>query len=181
MSGTSIPRRRIVTDRLVLRPTESADAERAFAIQSDWEVTRMLRMAAFPPDPEDMRAWFSDHAREWTEGTAYRFAVEASGHVVGVVDIDEISDRQGELGYWFDRACWGQGYAFGAAQAAVDFAFGAAGLTRLRSGHAADNAASGKILSKLGFRSIGTVQVMSRSRGEAVRQQYLELAAPARP
>lgn len=180
MNGTPVPRSQIVTDRLVLRPTNLADAERAFAIQSDWEVTRMLRMAIFPPEREGMRAWFSDHEREWVEGSAYRFAVEAGGLMVGVVDIDEISDRQGELGYWFDRAAWGRGYAFEAAQAAVDFAFRTIGLGRLRSGHAADNAASGKILSKLGFRSIGTARVMSHSRGEEIQQRSLELAAPIR-
>ncbi len=177
MNAPSVLRRQIVTDRLVLRPTDLADAERAFVIQSDWEVARMLRMAAFPPEREGMRAWFSDHAREWAEGSAYRSAVEAGGLMVGVVDIDEISDRPGELGYWFDRAAWGRGYAFEAAQAAVDFAFRTVGLTRLRSGHAADNAASGKILSKLGFRSIGTALVMSRSRGEEIRQRSLELSA----
>ncbi|WP_293796880.1 GNAT family N-acetyltransferase [uncultured Bosea sp.] len=180
MNGTSVPRRQIVTDRLVLRPTRLADAERAFAIQSDWEVARMLRMAIFPPEREGMRAWFSDHAREWAEGSVYRFAVVAGGLMIGVVDIDEISGRQGELGYWFDRAAWGRAYAFEAAQTAVDFAFRTIGLTRLRSGHAADNAASGKILAKLGFRSIGTALVMSHSRGEEIRQCSLELVAPVR-
>lgn len=179
MNEAPVQRRRIATDRLALRPTSLADAERAFAIQSDWEVARMLRMAVFPPEREGMRAWFSDHEREWAEGSAYRFAVESGGLMVGVVDIDEISGRQGELGYWFDRACWGRGYAFEAARAAVDFAFRTVGLTRLRSGHAADNAASGKILSKLGFISIGTALVMSQSRGEEIRQRSLELPAPA--
>ena len=181
MNAPSVLRRQIVTDRLVLRPTDLADAERAFVIQSDWEVARMLRMAAFPPEREGMRAWFSDHAREWAEGSAYRFAVMSRGLVVGIVDIDEISGQQGELGYWFDRACWGQGYAFEAAQAAVDFAFRIVSLTRLRSGHAADNAASGKILSKLGFHGLGTVQAMSQSRGREIQQRSYELAAPPRP
>ena len=181
MSETPIPRGQIETERLVLRPTSPADAERAFAIQSDWEVARMLRMATFPPEREGMQAWFADHEREWAEGSAYRFAIVSRGLVVGIVDIDEISGRQGELGYWFDRACWGQGYAFEAAQAAVDFAFRVVGLTRLRSGHAADNAASGKILSKLGFHLLGTVQVMSQSRGQEIQQRSYELVAPPRP
>lgn len=181
MSRAPIPRGQIVTDRLVLRPTEPADADRAFAIQSDWEVTRMLRMATFPPGREDMQAWFSDHHREWAEGSAYRFAVTSRGHVVGIVDIDEISGQQGELGYWFDRASWGQGYAFEAARAAVDFAFRTIGLTQLRSGHAADNAASGKILSKLGFRLLGTEMVASQSRGHEIQQRCFELAAPTHP
>jgi RimJ/RimL family protein N-acetyltransferase len=67
------------TDRLLLRPTLGADADWAFAIQSDWEVTRMLRMASFPPDECAFRRWFADHTREWQAGQAYRFAVELEG------------------------------------------------------------------------------------------------------
>jgi ribosomal-protein-alanine N-acetyltransferase len=60
------------TSRLRLRPTGPADADRAFAIQSDWDVARTLRMASFPPDLAAMRAWFAEHEREWDDGSAYR-------------------------------------------------------------------------------------------------------------
>uniref|UniRef100_A0A9E7ZUZ3 GNAT family N-acetyltransferase n=1 Tax=Bosea sp. NBC_00436 TaxID=2969620 RepID=A0A9E7ZUZ3_9HYPH len=178
MNALPIERRQIVTDRLVLRPTSVLDADRAFEIQSDWQVTQMLRMASFPPERAQIREWFSDHEREWAEGTAYRFAVELRGEFVGIADIDEISEAQGELGYWFDRSCWGHGYAFEAAQAVVDFAFSSIGLTQLRSGHAADNSASGKVLLKLGFRSVGTQRVASLSRGQDIQHECYELRAP---
>ncbi|MGO4264179.1 GNAT family N-acetyltransferase, partial [Lysobacter sp. TAB13] len=97
-----IPPHHLTTDRLVLRPTSAADANRAFEIQSDWEVTRMLRMASFPPDRADIALWFADHPREWAAGEAYRFAVEFQGRAIGVIDVDEISQGEGELGYWFE-------------------------------------------------------------------------------
>src|SRR5262249_35297066 len=135
---------RMTTDRLALRPTCGADADRAFEIQSDWDVTRMLRMASFPPDREEMRRWFADHHREWMIGEAYRFAVEFQARLIGIVDIDEIAQGEGELGYWFEQASWGRGYASEAARAVVRFAFDVVGLSRLRSGHATDNTGSGK-------------------------------------
>lgn len=178
MNASPLHRCRIATDRLVLRPTDACDADRAFQIQSDWEVTRMLRMASFPPDRQEIRRWFADHEREWENGEAYRFAVELHGRFIGVSDLDEISRHEGELGYWFERSCWGQGYAFEAAQALVQFAFGEIGLSKLRSGHAADNPASGNVLLKLGFRRLDTVCVPSVSRGQEIMQRRYTLSKP---
>jgi ribosomal-protein-alanine N-acetyltransferase len=157
------------TGRLVLRPTIEADAERAFDIQSDWEVGRMLRMASFPPDRAELRQWFADHCREWQAGEAYRFAVDFGGKMIGIVDVDEIADRKGSLGYWLDRACWGRGYAFESAQCVAEFAFREVGLSELTAGHVHDNPASGRILTKLGFLPVRTARLFSRSRGEEIR------------
>ncbi|WP_379061312.1 GNAT family N-acetyltransferase [Mesorhizobium sp. UC74_2] len=175
MAGMTVARRSLHTQRLVLRPTIAADADRAFAIQSDWDVTRMLRMASFPPDLQEIREWFHDQPREWLAGEAYRFAVEQDGRMIGLVDIDEIADGFGSLGYWFDRAAWGHGFALEAAQAAVHFARDDARFEGLKSGHAADNAASGRVLVRLGFNLIDCVEVFSRSRGEMIDQRRYTL------
>jgi RimJ/RimL family protein N-acetyltransferase len=167
----------MTTGRLVLRPTRGSDADRAFAIQTDWEVTRMLRMASFPPDRQQIRRWFADHQREWLAGEAYRFAVEREGRMVGVVDVDRIAEREGSLGYWLDRAAWGRGYAFEAAHAVTRFAFEDVGLSKLKSGHAHDNPASGRILTRLGFSPLDTVQRFSRPRGQHIMQCRYVLAS----
>lgn len=170
MEITPIPRETITTARLVLRPSTGADAQRAFEIQSDWAVTRMLRMASFPPDRAEIEAWFADHPREWAAGKAYRFAALRDGRMIGLVDLDEIADGEGEIGYWFEPASWGRGFASEAARAVVGFAFAEAGLSMLRSGHAADNAASGRVLERLGFHLLDRVERPSRSRGETILQ-----------
>lgn len=170
-----LPRTTIRTERLTLRPSSLADADRAFEIQSDWEVTRMLRMASFPPDREATRAWFTDHEREWLAGEAYRFGVDIGGRMAGLVDIDEIANGKGDLGYWFEQAAWGQGYAFEAAQAVVRFAFADAGLSMLKSGHASDNPASGRVLTRLGFVPADIVERFSRPRGENIEQRHYTL------
>jgi ribosomal-protein-alanine N-acetyltransferase len=169
--------RSMKTGRLVLRPTRGSDADRASEIQTDWEVTRMLRMASFPPDRQEIRRWFADHQREWLTGEAYRFAVELEGRMVGVVDVDEIAEREGSLGYWLDRAAWGRGYAFEAAHAVTRFAFDDVGLSKLKAGHAHDNPASGRVLTKLGFSPLDTVQRFSRPRGENIMQRRYVLTS----
>ena len=42
----------LTTPRLLLRPSDPADAARAFEIRSDPAVSRMLSRARFPPDPD---------------------------------------------------------------------------------------------------------------------------------
>ena len=49
----------IRTHRLMLRPVGVADAERFVQIQSNWNVSRMLRMADYPPTGESMSAWLA--------------------------------------------------------------------------------------------------------------------------
>lgn len=155
---------RLLTDRVVLRPTNVTDAERAFEIQTNWAVTRMLAGATFPPDREETRCWFADHQREWRAGEAYRFAVEREGEFIGVVDIESIREGCGSLGYWLEPSSWGKGFTTEAAQAIILFGFDVIGLQALRAGHAADNPASNKVLTKLGFRYVETVRIHSRSR-----------------
>jgi RimJ/RimL family protein N-acetyltransferase len=133
----SRPRFNLATARLTLRPFEISDAERVVEMLSNWNVTRMLAMAPWPPTLDNERAWLATHAEDWRAGVAYRFAVIRSGVLIGCADVDEVADGLGEIGYWFDEASWGAGYATEAARAVVDFAFGSLGLARLRSGHAA--------------------------------------------
>ena len=132
-------------------------------------------MAAFPPDHGEMTTWFCEHQTEWQDGTAFRFAVLQNGRMIGLVDLDQISDGKGDLGYWFDESCWGRGFALESASVVVRFAFEEVHLNGLRSGHAVDNPASGRVLSKLGFRHTGEVMVRSRSRGASILQRRYRL------
>jgi ribosomal-protein-alanine N-acetyltransferase len=160
---------------LALRPFTPADAERIVEIRSNWNVSRMLRLAPYPPGLGEACEWLQTHAAEWAVGTAYRFAVVAEGRLIGCADVDEIEDGCGELGYWLDEAAWGRGYASEAAAAVRDFAFGLLGLDLLASGHAFDNPGSGRVLEKLGFGRLNDTTVWSQPRGAAILQHRFEL------
>jgi RimJ/RimL family protein N-acetyltransferase len=164
----------IRTRRLLLRKLTVADVPRIHEILSNWHVTRMLRMAPFPPRLDQLQQWLSGHDQEWTAGTAYRFAVTAGERMIGCTDVDQISSGCGGLGYFPDEDCWGRGFASEAAEAVRDFAVEAVGLRRLLSGHAIDNPASGHILIKLGFRPTGEAEVWSQSRQETVLHKTYE-------
>jgi RimJ/RimL family protein N-acetyltransferase len=167
----------LTTPRLLLRPSDAADAARAFEIRSDPAVSRMLSRARFPPDPDETATWFADHPCEWTEGLAFRFAIARERRMIGLVDLDDVSmdGQEAEIGIWLEQAAWGQGYAGEAARAVIDWAFGPLGLSHVRAGHAKDNAASARLIASLGFRRVGEVAVASRSRGQDVLQHRYDL------
>jgi ribosomal-protein-alanine N-acetyltransferase len=116
----------------------------------------MLSVSSFPPDKQEIGRWFADHGPDWRADEAYRYAVDLDGRMIGMVYIDGVTEREGTLGYWRERAAWGRGYAFEAAHAVTRFALENVGLMCLKAGHADDNPVSGRILTKLGFNLIDT-------------------------
>jgi [ribosomal protein S5]-alanine N-acetyltransferase len=167
------PSIRLLTERLALRPTVPDDVERALEIRSNREVARNLVAATLPPDPEKMTNWFSDHAQEWRQGTAFRLAITLEGRLIGICDVFDIKNREGEIGYWLDRAVWGRGFGLEAAERLVRFAIEDVGLKSLRAGCADDNSASAAILTRLGFNRLEDVRVFSRSRqGKIIQRRF---------
>ena len=163
------------TARLTLRPFTVADADRVTQIQSNWNVTRFLRLAPWPPTVDLTRAWLATHADEWRSGTAFRFAAVHEDTLIGCADLAGIGHRGGDIGYWFDEAAWGRGFATEATRTVVDLAFERLGFERLTSGRAVDNDASGHVLEKLGFTQTGEGLIWSRPRQTEIRQLWYEL------
>lgn len=77
-----------------------------------------------------------------------------SGELVGCCGLRPHDDAF-ELGVHLRPAFWGQGYAAEAAGAVIRYAFEVIGADRIFAGHHPQNEASRKLLSRLGFVSIG--------------------------
>jgi RimJ/RimL family protein N-acetyltransferase len=83
------------------------------------------------------------------------------------------------LGYWIGQPYWGRGYGTKAVAALVDRAFEMYPHDRVGAGVFEENAASQRVLQKLGFTAVGRKMVRSRSRGEAVAAIELQVARAA--
>jgi RimJ/RimL family protein N-acetyltransferase len=139
------------TERLVLRPLIGADAEWITDNITHPEVHRWLTSLPHPytrADGEDFIARFG--------GRQTSLAI-LDGYVPqGVITIEsakafaEDRPEDWELGYWLRREAHGRGLMTEAARAMVDWHRATHGAT-LHSGWIAGNAASGRVLSKLGF------------------------------
>jgi RimJ/RimL family protein N-acetyltransferase len=106
----------------------------------------------YPPDGAERYVAESISLR--VAGTKYVFAVcEPDGAPIGMSLIKDVdaTTGEGELGYWIGRPYWGLGHATRAAAATLGFAFGTLDLRRAHAVCLEANAASLRVLDKLGF------------------------------
>ncbi|WP_433727801.1 GNAT family N-acetyltransferase [Actinoplanes sp. CA-051413] len=144
------------TERLQLRPVRDEDVDRILQYRNLPEVTRWLLRTEV--DPASFRAAWR-HATE--DPDDHSKAVVLGGVVIGTVSLDAVDGMgqpgmpprtEAELGYIFDPAYNGHGYATEAATAMVAYAFDRLGMRRITAGCFADNLASVRILEKVGMR-----------------------------
>ncbi|MGE3251605.1 MAG: GNAT family N-acetyltransferase [Hyphomonadaceae bacterium] len=146
----------IATERLLLRPLKLADAPRVARFTSDIDVARMVSMIPAPNPLVAAEGWILiDKARRPLKRD-FVFAVERPGEgLIGVTGAHLRGTEEVEIGYWFGRPFWGQGFATEAARA---LASAARELGRVVAGHFIDNPASGRVLQKAGFDYTGIVE-----------------------
>lgn len=99
-------------------------------------------------------------------GTHLPFVVELDGRLVGQVTVASIvrgSACSGSVGYWIDSAVAGRGIMPAAVALVVDHCFAAAGLHRVEIAIRPENAASLRVVAKLGLRE------------EGLRERYLHI------
>ena len=97
--------------------------------------------------------------REAKLGLAMPFALAVDGGFCGQVTVGAItrgSANSAYLGYWIARGVAGRGIMPTALALVVDHCFGAAGLHRVEANIRPENAASRRVVEKLGFRLEGT-------------------------
>lgn len=156
-----LPTPTLHTARLGLRPFDDADADDLFALQSNAHV---LRYWDAPPWSERQQAErFLTTCRQMAEdGSGARLAVDRAtdGTFIGWCSLARWNPdfRSASLGYCFQEAVWGQGYATEAAGALLDWAFDTLDLNRVQAQADTRNMASARVLEKLGFLREGTLR-----------------------
>ena len=147
------------TERLILRALTLDDALAVATLAGDRRVARYL-IAVPSPYPVELAArWIAGRIAWWPQGRGVTLAIcrrEAPGDLLGSVSLRRyIRDRRAELGYWLGAADWGKGYATEAADAMLDLGFAELRLERIYAQVLAGNAASCRVLDKLGMTAEG--------------------------
>jgi [ribosomal protein S5]-alanine N-acetyltransferase len=153
------------TTRLRLRAPVAADGQRIATFIGDWDVVKMLSRVPHPYREADATSWIASLKRE----TSATYALVHANGVIGVVGIEQRHDGVAELGYWLAKPFWGRGLMTEAARAVVKAARACAPDAALSCGHFDDNAASKRVIEKLGFVATGVLMDRSVSRDAAVR------------
>lgn len=146
------------TERLLLRPGWREDAPALARAIGEEAVARNLSRVPWPYGVADAEQFLTAP----TDGVLPRLLIfertEAEPRLVGGIGMHRDGTGDAEFGYWIAKSHWGRGIATEAGRAVIDIARRALRLPRLVAGHALDNPASGRVLSKLGFRPTGSIR-----------------------
>ena len=150
------------TERLLIRPVTPDDFGRLYEIRAIPEVTRWLT---------GRPASYQDYVERY--GTPERLAstlvIELGDTLIGDLFLgvetpysqvevrDRAEDSQAAIGWLIDPAYVGQGYATEAAAEMLRICFEDLGLRRVVAGAFADNAASLRVMAKIGMRIEGRI------------------------
>jgi [ribosomal protein S5]-alanine N-acetyltransferase len=157
----------VAAGQVALRPVRLRDG-------SAWSRLRLR-------DEDYLRSWEPDAEGTWAErsttmawpvmcgglratarrGQALPFAITLDGQFAGQLTLGNVvrgSLRSAWVGYWVESGAAGGGVATGAVALAVDHAFGPVGLHRIEATVRPENAASLRVLAKLGFRDEGLLR-----------------------
>lgn len=151
------------TDGVTLRPLRQRDARAWHEVRARNAAWLRPWEATMPPGREDEipPTFGSMVRRQRAEGRAGRglpWVIEVDGQLAGQLTVGGIaygSLRSGYIGYWIDEALAGRGIVPTAVAMACDYCFEALGLHRIEINIRPENAASLRVVEKLGFHDEG--------------------------
>ena len=126
-----------------------------------WEAT-----SPTPSRPLGFAEYVTETRRQARRGEGLTFVIEVGGEIVGQLSVSSIvygSARSASIGYWVSRHVAGRGIVPTAVALAVDYCFTVLGLHRVEINIRPENAASLRVVEKLGLRD------------EGVRRRYLHI------
>ncbi len=153
------------TERLVLRRLTEADTQHLVELDSDPAVMRFLT-GSTPTPPEVIRdAILPRFLRSYAHGPGFGVwgAMEKiGGDFLGWFSFqlaDGASLHDARLGYRLRRAAWGQGFATEGARALIRTGFSDHRVQRVLATTYQDNAASRRVMEKVGMRLVRTFRL----------------------
>ncbi len=149
----------LLSERLELRPFSSLDSAAVEQLAGAWEVADTTLTIPHPYPIGSALGWISTHAAMWDAGVSLPLAIcdrTARSQLVGAISLKiSPAHSHGEIGYWIGVSNWGKGYATEAGRSLTAYAFSDLGLHRVHGRHFTRNAASGRVLQKIGMKFEG--------------------------
>jgi RimJ/RimL family protein N-acetyltransferase len=143
------PVHELTTERLVLRRLTRDDLDELARISANPETRHFMWSGTLSRErtAHNIREW----TREYERGLGLLAVVyRPEGRLIGQCGLEEEGDLF-ELGYMLDGGYWGKGLATEAARAVLEHGFGTLELPRIWATAMAENAASRRVMEKLGM------------------------------
>lgn len=150
---------RLLTERLTLRPFVLSDGPEVEQLAGARLVADTTLTIPHPYPLGGGATWIATHADAWNRRLGLALAIcdrDGSEALLGAISLHVAqAHRHGEIGYWISADRWGHGYATEAAGAVTAYAFTELELHRVQGRHFTRNAASGRVLQKIGMQFEG--------------------------
>ncbi len=153
----------IKTQRLTLKKLGVVDKERLIDLIGDLRVSETLSNVPHPYTDEDAEYWLNS-----VTSSEFKLSIFLNGILIGGIGLTPQDDDYWELGYWLGFEYWGKGYATEACLALLSHKKVNASFKRIKAKVYKGNAASSKVLEKVGFKQTGEGEVFSLSRQENI-------------
>jgi len=157
---------RLHSDRIELRPISRSDAPFIQSLYASPDVTRTLLRIQEPLSSVEAHSFceaVSIPSGEHRFVAAFRSNGEPVG--LGTVHVHAAAAHLASIGYSVLPIVWGQGIGTEVAALLLDFAFGTLGVSEARATTLEENAASARVLEKLGFTVLEPAATETDSRG----------------
>jgi ribosomal-protein-alanine N-acetyltransferase len=161
---------RIETDRLIIREFNEDDFKSIHTYASKPEVTMYL---PFGPNREMDTQIFLKKVIDYQTLNPrydYEFAVvlKQSNILIGGcgIHVTNVNNKEGSIGYCYDKQYWGNGYASESAHAIINFGFEKLNLHRIFATCHTDNIGSAKVIEKVGMVKEGRLREHKLQKGK---------------
>ena len=153
----------IETERLTLKKLGISDKDRLIYLIGDSRVSETLSNVPYPYTDEDAEYWLNS-----VNTSEFKLNIFRNSVLIGGIGLTPEDDDYCELGYWLCFDYWGIGYATEACNALLNYAKTNTSYKNFKANVYKGNAASSKVLEKVGFRQIGEGKVFSLSKQENI-------------
>ena len=165
---------RLETERLILRPVTLDDAEDMYEYASDEETTYYVfeRHKSLSETEKSIVLYF-------LESPLGKFGIELKDEnkMIGTIDLRRKKETsRGIIGYTLNKKYHGKGYMTEAGQAVLKLGFEVLGLDCIAALHDERNAASGKVMQRLGMQKEGVLRHVEKwKKGEYFNDVYYSI------
>lgn len=168
---------KLITRRLELRLIRPADVSFILEGLSDRRVTQYYAVHYDTLEAVQEQMQFYEDLIKNNTGAWWAFSIKGEDNLIGACGLSalEAENRKAEIGFWLLPAYWGKGYVPEAARAIIQYAFHEMHLNRVEAIVEGGNAASEKVLQKLGFTCEGRLREREVKKGRFIDLIYYSL------
>ncbi|MGJ0394317.1 MAG: GNAT family N-acetyltransferase [Methylocystis sp.] len=174
---------RLETERMWLRWPRLSDSEIVARRAGDPDVASQTATIPHPYNIGDAEQFIRRARAENESGQGLILALafkKTPNDAVGVIGAHGSAFRgTASLGYWLGRDFWGRGLMTEAARAFVDLIYGITSLGEIVCDSLPGNIASRRVQEKLGFTSLGEIEIDAPARGGRVKVERMRLSRGA--